>query len=94
MNTPAIIAFGAASIGEYTTTEYDAALARAFQRNPDGFVVLDSNPRGQRFLAACAAWAIDQGLLRVAQVADDGQCEFCSLRLTPTGKARYGSGGE
>lgn len=91
MSGPAIIEFGASHIGDYTDDEFDAALSRAFAgNNRDGFVFLDSNPRGQRFLAACAAWAIGRGWLYVDQTDDDGQSEVCALRLTEDGKARYG----
>ena len=87
---PAIIAFGAAHAGDFAVAEFEGALSRAFAADPGGFVTLDSHPHGQRFLAACAAWAIGQGLLYVDQVADDGQSEICALRLTEAGRARFG----
>jgi len=88
-DSPAIIAFGRRFIAAYPVDEYEDALRRAFGADPTGFVFLDSFPYRQRFLAACAAWAIDQGFLCVDRIDDDGQSEVCSLRLTEAGMARY-----
>ena len=66
--------------------EFRASLTRAFKDRRADFIVLDDNMGGQKFLAACAAWAIDQGWLYNDHNQGDGQCKVSSFRLTEAGK--------
>ena len=83
---PAIIRFGRSYIKEDQSGEYLASFVRAFKDGRADFVVLDSNVSGQRFLAACMAWAIDKGLLYNDRNSDDGQQVVSSFRLTKRGR--------
>ena len=60
---PMIVVYGRGNTSLFTPEEYVDSLRKAFVRGGGEPVVLDSNPNGQRFLAACTAWAIDAGLL-------------------------------
>lgn len=88
---PLIVSFGRQFLDDYAPTEFRDALKRAFTSWPRAdFIVLDNNMRGQRFLAACAAWAIDRGLLFWAETAEDDQCAVSTFRLTVDGKLAFG----
>ncbi len=86
MPEPEIIAYGRQFVKDYTEQEFKDSLTRAFKQNRAGYVILDDNPREQKFLAACAAWAIDQGWLYNDRNEDDDQCKVSSFRLTEDGK--------
>lgn len=88
---PAIIAYGRSVVDAYPIVEYRASLRRAFFVHGADFITLDSNPRGQRFLVASAAWAIDAGLLFCARTDDDGQSEVSAFRLTDKGREELGN---
>ena len=83
---PAIVRYGRALIDYYTEPEYRAALRRAFGDHGADFITLDDNPRGQKFLAACVAWAMSVGILFCSATADDGQSVVSSFRLTDKGR--------
>lgn len=89
---PAIITYGRGLVGSYHVAEYRASLRRAFFERGADFITLDSNPRGQRFLAASAAWAIDNGLLFCARTDDDGQSQVSAFRLTDKGREELANG--
>ncbi|OGZ09850.1 MAG: hypothetical protein A3D65_00465 [Candidatus Lloydbacteria bacterium RIFCSPHIGHO2_02_FULL_50_13] len=86
MSEPEIISFGRQFIDKYPTEEFKASLTRAFKNGRADFIVLDDNMNGQRFLAACAVWAIDQGWLYNDNNQSDGQCRVSSFRLTKAGR--------
>lgn len=86
MEEPAIVSFGRQFLGDYSFQEYKDSLTRAFKAGQADFIVLDSNPRGQKFLAACAAWAVNEGLLYNDRNEDDTQQIVSSFRLTEKGK--------
>lgn len=86
LDEPAIVTYGRRFIDGYTEDEFRDALVRAFRDRSADFVVLDSNPHGQKFLAACAAWAVAQGLLYNDRNEDDTQQVVSTFRLTPTGR--------
>lgn len=68
---------------------YEASLWRAFIRDGADYIVLDSNWRGQRFLAAGVAWGVDNEILFHASTDDsDEQCEVYAFRLTEHGRTR------
>lgn len=83
---PEIARYGARYVSYYTDAEYTAALWRAFIQRRADFIVLDDNPRGQKFLAANVAWAMEKGWLYCSQSEDDGQSVVSAFRLTPAGK--------
>lgn len=87
MKEPAIIACGR-SVTDYSEQEFKESLFRAFKENGADFVTLDSNLRHQRFLSACAAWAIDNGYLYndASESSDCGNESVYSFRLTDAGK--------
>lgn len=86
MTEPAIVNYGRSFVNDYSADEFKASLVRAFKEKRADFVVLDDNPHNQKFLAACTAWALDQGWLYNDRNKDDGQCVVSSFRLTETGK--------
>ncbi len=86
MIEPVIISYGRTFITEYAEEEYRECLVRAFRENRADYITLDSNRRGQKFLAAGAAWAIDRGLLVNDKNQDDSQTITSSFRLTTKGK--------
>lgn len=86
MDKPQIISFGEQFISNYPAEEFMASLVRAFKDGHADFIILDSNIRGQKFLAACTAWAIDRGLLYHDRNQSDGQSVVSSFRLTEAGK--------
>jgi hypothetical protein len=87
MTEPEIVAYGRSLVEHFAVKEYRESLKRAFfSEHGADFITLDSNPRGQRFLAACTAWAIDAGLLRHDHSVDDGQSKVSSFRLTERGR--------
>ena len=86
MHEPAIVSYGRQFVASYSVQEYKDSLVRAFKNNLADFVVLDSNPRGQKFLSAGIAWAIDEGLLYNDRNEDDSQQIVSSFRLTEKGK--------
>lgn len=90
MSEPPIVGYGRNFIKDYNTEEFKSSLKRAFKDNGADYIVLDSNPRGQKFLAASVAWAIDQKWLYNDQNRDDGQSEVSSFRLTDAGKKALG----
>jgi hypothetical protein len=83
---PAIIQYGRTLVPNYSSIEYIECLIRAFKTNNANFITLDSHPINQRFVSACAAWAIDGGLLYNDRNEDDGQSVVSSFRLTDKGK--------
>jgi hypothetical protein len=91
LEEPVIIGYGRQFVGEYQEGEFLESFRRAFAEKPDGTIILDSIRAGQKFLAASAAWAVDQGLLEHCETDDsDEQCTVYSFRLTEAGKARLG----
>jgi hypothetical protein len=86
MCMPAIVEYGRLNIDKYNAEEFRRSLFRAFKERHADFITLDNNPNGQRFLAACMAWAISEGLLHNDRNADDGQQVVSSFRLTEKGK--------
>lgn len=91
MDEPEIIGYGRECYitryrPEIYAPEFKASLNRAFVSGRADFIILDSNMRGQGFLAACAAWAIDQKWLYNDRNQDNGQCKVSSFRLTEAGK--------
>lgn len=86
MDESEIVSCGRNFVDGYPVDEFRASLVRAFKERGADFVVLDSNPRGQKFLAACAAWAIDEGLLFNDHNEDDEQQKVSTFRLTEKGK--------
>lgn len=86
MSEPEIVTYGRSFVQDYSPDEYRASLIRAFRDRRMSYVVLDSNPRGRKYLAACIAWAIDQGLVHNDRNEDDGQSKVSSFRLTPLGE--------
>jgi len=83
---PAIVSVGRSFIGDYSPKEFKDSLDRAFNVGGADFITLDSNLRGQKFLAACGAWGLDEGLLYNDSNQDDGQQVVSSFRLTKKGK--------
>jgi len=83
---PDIIGWGRGSITGYDAKEFRTSLTRAFKDGRADFVVLDNNMRGQKFLAACVAWAVDRGWLYNDSSAGDEQCKVFSFRMTKAGK--------
>lgn len=86
MSEPEIIGFGRTFINSYSAREFKDSLIRAFRNRRADSIVLDDNMRGQKFLAACAAWAIDRGWLYNDCNQSDEQCKVSSFRLTRAGK--------
>lgn len=86
MGEPAIVAWGRDHINDYSPEEFRESLIRAFRDKRTKFIVLDSNMRGQKFLAAGIAWGIDQGLLYNDINEDAGQQVISSFRLTEKGE--------
>lgn len=83
---PGIIQFGRQHVGDYAWEEYVVALFKAFVIGKADFIILPENMNGQRFLAASAAWALDNGYLRVSEVDDaDIQSVSTTFRLTELG---------
>lgn len=87
---PAIVNWGRLSVADYPAAEYEAALRRSFVDLRADFIVLDDHTTGQRFRAACVAWAIDDGLLYCSGSESDGQQVVSSFRLTFEGRRRLG----
>jgi hypothetical protein len=88
LREPAIVAYGRSAMPEYADSAFLDALRRAFVWNAADFITLDSNSRGQRFLAAGVAWALDNGLIFHDRTGSDGQSEVSAFRLTDAGKER------
>lgn len=86
MSEPEIIAYGRRCIKEYEVEEFKASLSRSFSKRCADFIILYSSPVGQKFLSACAAWAIDKGWLYHDKDEDTGQELISSFRLTDNGK--------
>lgn len=86
MSEPAIVSYGRQFVNNYAVQEYKDALIRAFRNNQADYIVLDSNPRGQKFLAAGVAWAVHEGLLYNDRNEDDAQQVVSSFRLTSKGR--------
>ena len=86
MREPAIVIYGRQFIHRYSVQEYRNCLIRAFKNGGADFIILDSHPRGQRFLAASVAWALSKKLLKNDRNDDDGQQVVSSFRLTKKGK--------
>lgn len=62
MDEPEIVSYGRSLVDNYPNKEdFKASLVRAFRERRADFIILDDNMRGQKFLAACVAWAIDLG---------------------------------
>lgn len=90
MSEPAIVTYGRQFIDAFKPAEYRESLVRAFVTGGADFIVLDSFPRGQRFLSAGVAWALDAGLLRHSCDKDEGQCTVSVFRLTAKGREELG----
>lgn len=86
MRDPAIVSYGRNFVNHYSVEEYRESFVRAFKDNRADFIVLDSNPRGNKFLATAAAWAIDEKLLYNDRTVDDIQETICLFRLTKKGR--------
>jgi hypothetical protein len=67
VTVPAIVAYGREHVGDYRESDYRAAIRRAFVEQRADFLILDSDPNGQMFRAACVAWGIDNGFLVLAR---------------------------
>lgn len=81
-----ILSYGLSRLHLYPESEYLACLKRAFVYHSADFITLDSNPYGQGFTSAAAAWGVREGYLRVAKVAEGDQEQVTELRLTEEGK--------
>ena len=90
MSEPAIVSFGRNFVGDYPKKEFKDSLSRAFKDGGADFIILDDNPRGQKFLAASVAWAIDRKWLYNDREQSDGQNTVASFRLTDAGKKALG----
>lgn len=78
----AIVQYGQSNIDQYEEQEYKDAIHRFFERNgKSSVIILDSNPRGQKFLAAATAYGIGKGILEVLDVIDEGQTEITRIIL-------------
>lgn len=88
MTEPAIVTYGRGFINDYPPREFHDSLCRAFKENRADFIILDSNPQGQKFLATSVAWAIHEGLLYCDEIDSGEQQEVSSFRLTKKGKIR------
>lgn len=86
MNDSAILNYGRGRVSLYKEEEYLDCLKRGFSSNTESFVYLDSNPRFQGFLSACAAWAVEKGYMEISHVAQGDQEQVTELRLTEAGK--------
>jgi len=88
MNEPAIVSYGHQFFGNYSVKEYRDSLVRAFVDKRADFILLDDNPRGQKFLAAVVAWAMDEGLLYNDRNEDDNDTRqvVSYFRLTAKGE--------
>ena len=65
---------------ESEVEEYIGSLKRAFTNNESNSIVLDSNPRGNRFLYRATRWGIYQGIIEQESAVDESQSmiwEFC-----------------
>lgn len=67
----ALMDWAAQHIDDEPPNEYEDALRRAFVDNRADFITLDSNPRGQKFLAASTLYAIRHGWLYCDQATGD-----------------------
>ena len=90
MSEPAIVGFGRSLVKNYSAKEFKASLVRAFKDGGADFIVLDSNVNGQKFRAACVAWALDKKWLHNDQNQDGEQETVSSFRLTDAGKKALG----
>lgn len=86
VNVPIVIIYGRRYIHEYGIQEYIASLKRSFIDCGADFIVLDSNARGQKFLYACASWAMEQNIIHNNLNIDDSQSSIYSFRLTDFGR--------
>ena len=86
MSEPAIVGYGRQFIEDFSVQEYKDSFIRSFRDRRANCVFLDDNPRGQKFVAAAIAWALDERLLFNDRNADDGQQVVSSFRLTKKGK--------
>ena len=86
MPLPKIVVYGQSFVEKYQTKKYMDELKQHFGSNQDGYIVLDDNPRGQEFLAACIAWAIEQKILYHHMSIEDNKSTISSFRLTNVGK--------
>lgn len=88
MKEPAIITYGRSVMSDYSEQEFKHKLFRVFKENGADFIILDSNPRNQRFGSACVAWGVDKGYLYNDQneTTDCGNESVHSFRLTELGK--------
>lgn len=87
---PQIVTWGRNYVSEYPEQEFVDSLMRAFNRDRADFIVLDGNMRGQKFLAAGVAWAIDRGWLFCDRHEEYDQETVSTFRLTPEGRAALG----
>jgi len=85
-NRPAIVNWGGQFINDYPEDEFRSFLIRAFKDGKANFVILDSDPHGQKFRAAGIAWAMNAGLVYNDNNLDDGQQVVSSFRLTELGE--------
>lgn len=77
----------------FNDEEYEACIRRAFVDNKLAHFTLDSNPRGQRFLAAAASWAIEKGWI-VEGLSGGDQTMQSDYWLTEKGKKEMGLNGQ
>ena len=86
MTEPLIVGYGRTYVEEYPVKEYRDALIMSFKTRQADYITLDDNPRGQKFVSANVAWAIDNDLLYNDLNMDDSQVVVSSFRLTDKGK--------
>lgn len=92
---PSIVAWGKTHIKAYAIQEYIDSFRRAFVDRGADFITLDSNMRGQKFLAASVAWALEEGWMHCSDVGGypldlDAQETVWAFRLTDKGRAELG----
>ena len=80
------VAWGRAYVKDYTEQEFLDCLWRAFIRDHADFIILDSNPHGQRFVAAATAWALSKSILYCDRDQQGDQERVATFRLTPDGR--------
>ena len=84
---PMIVEWGRTNMKKFKEDQYESALKRAFVRCACNSISLDSNTAGQRFLAACTAWALDKGYVyQTSQRRYFGDTIY-EFELTDAGKA-------
>lgn len=92
MTESEIISAGQWAISKYDTSEFREALYKAFVRDRMKHIRLRNSKNESQFLAACAAWGIEQGWLRETDLDfyDEQDAGYAELFLTDEGKAEFG----